>query len=1544
MQGSAVTSLQEFLVAQGYLHVTPTGYFGGLTQAAVEAFQNAQGVVVSGTPETTGYGQVGPKTRAAITSLTSECHAPPLSFGTPTSTAAAVTPTSTTPTTTPVTILGGGGGGGGGGGRGSSPTPSVSLTDPVSGATVSGSSVTLTATASESGGSIANVQFYVGTTSIASISSSPYTTTWNSTTTADGTYTLYAAAEDSSGNYATSSESITVENTPVNISSISSGTPGQTSATITWTTNQNASSTVLYGTTTAYGFASSSTSFVTSHSITLTGLTASTTYDYDVQATNAAGSYATSSNETFTTAASASPPNIASIASSTSATVATVTWTTDQSATSQVVYGATAAYGSSTSSASLVTSHSLGVTSLTSSTTYHFAVVSTNAEDLTSTSSDQTFTTATNPPAISNISASATTTSATITWTTDESSNSQVVYGTTTGYGSASSSASDVTSHSLTLTGLAASTTYDYEVVSTNSSSQTSTSTNQTVTTASSGGGDTQAPTTPTNLAATPVSASEIDLSWTASTDNVGVAGYKIYRDGTQVATDTSGTAYADTGLTPSTYHAYWISAYDAAGNVSTTTGTTVGVTLTGPDTYGTTWHELKIGAGGYSTGMDVASDGTMVMRVDVFGAYRWTGSQWVQLVTSQSMPAGDVTPGNNYGVYEIRIAPSNTNIFYMMYNGYVYKTTNQGATWTKTNFAQATANANDSYRTYGQKMAIDPANPNVVYVGTELSGLWMTSNGGTSWTNITAVATSSEGLAGIAFDPSSGTTQVDGVTQTNTIYVGSQGNGVYKSTNAGSTWSLLAGGPTTISEAQVASSTYYMTDGTNAWKYSGGTWTEMVTGGGWNGIAIDPFDTSRIVLVGAGPIDVSTNGGSTWSGSDSVYSLAATDIPWLADSLGVGGNFLAGSGGVEFDPTVPNKLWDPVGFGMVNTTLSGTITPSTDFVWDSESAGVEDLDTDAVISPPNGDPVGIAWDRPTFYIASPDTYATSWGPNENNAVIRGASGDYASNDPSYLVVLADNAGGPEESSYSTNGGQTWTNFASYPSTDPVSTYNGDAGSIAAASSTDIVWYPANGFQPSYTLDGGTTWNLITLPGSPGWGGGYNYYMDMRWVTADRVNIGTFYMYDPGAGIYKSTNGGVTWTQAYGGTPGSNEGVINTELELVPNEAGNLFFTGGSVSTGTGETLMQSTNGGASWSAISNVTDVSTFGFGAPATYGGYPSIYIVGYVSNVYGVWRSTNEGSSWMQIGEWPLNSIDDISSITGDINTYGRVYIGFTGSGYVYGDTSDAAPSVLFTTPTTGSDLSGSSVTLTATSSGGTVGIASLQFKVDDTDIGSALSSSPYTTTWNSTGVSDGTHLLQVVSKSAAGTYATSTITVTVANTPPTTPTDLSADAVAFDQINLSWSPSTDNIGVAGYEIIRGGVQVGTSTQTTYDDVGLNASTTYTYTVKAFDAAGNVSSASNSATATTTSGSYDAATLAWVSAVNTAGGTVSAQQKGYVNSLISCYEFERALHQPRPRMVARIREYPAGGNRHHPRRYLDDARHRDLHRGRRHDGERE
>jgi len=79
---------------------------------------------------------------------------------------------------------------------------------------------------------------------------------------------------------------------------------------------------------------------------------------------------------------------------------------------------------------------------------------------------------------------------------------------------------------------------------------------------------DTLLPSTPTNLSGAAVSSFEINLSWNASYDNVGVTGYLVYRNGIQIGT-TSNTFYKDISLSPARKYKYIVAAYDAAGNVS---------------------------------------------------------------------------------------------------------------------------------------------------------------------------------------------------------------------------------------------------------------------------------------------------------------------------------------------------------------------------------------------------------------------------------------------------------------------------------------------------------------------------------------------------------------------------------------------------------------------------------------------------------------------------------------------------------------------------------------------------------------------------------------------------------------------------------------------------------------------------------------------------------------------------------------------------------------------------------------------------------------
>jgi hypothetical protein len=281
------------------------------------------------------------------------------------------------------------------------------------------------------------------------------------------TYDYAVISADPGGSTTSANFTFTSQASLPVISSVSSSAVTTTSATITWTTDQASSSQVEYGTTTSYAsFSTLNSSPVTAHSVTLTGLTPGTNYDYAVMSADAAGT-TTSVNFTFSTPVP--PPVISAVNSgSITAAAATITWTTDQLSSSQVEFGTTAAYGSfSTLNSSSVTSHSVSLTGLTPATTYDYAVISTDSGG-TTTSANFTLSTPASIPVISAVTTGGlSTTSATVTWATDQPATSQVEFGATTTYGTLSAlNSSLVTSHSVALTGLTAGATYDYAVIS----------------------------------------------------------------------------------------------------------------------------------------------------------------------------------------------------------------------------------------------------------------------------------------------------------------------------------------------------------------------------------------------------------------------------------------------------------------------------------------------------------------------------------------------------------------------------------------------------------------------------------------------------------------------------------------------------------------------------------------------------------------------------------------------------------------------------------------------------------------------------------------------------------------------------------------------------------------------------------------------------------------------------------------------------------------------------------------------------------------------
>lgn len=697
-------------------------------------------------------------------------------------------------------------------------------------------------------------------------------------------------------------------------------------------------------------------------------------------------------------------------------------------------------------------------------------------------------------------------------------------------------------------------------------------------------------------------------------------------------------------------------------------------------------------------------ADGLMVARTDTYGAYYWNGSAWVQCATIASMPAADVgfnnTTGDpipdqtNIGVYEITIAPSNHSTFYMVLNGYVYKTTNSCATWTRTNLAQQSnvAANTTSYKLLGSKLAVDPADANIVYFGAP-AALYRTSDGGANWSTIASVPASTDTHGIIVTVDQTSTSGGSRV-----VYASSYGNGVYRSTNGGTTFSLTSSGPTTHNHAIVdQNGVYWQTANSGAqrlWKYASGSWSNINSGQYGNlalAVVVDPANANNIWIgLDSGNIVTSTNGGAAWTDPNfnNTQVTGANDIPWLANA----GDTYMSLGNMVYNKA-NSRVYQSAGIGVWYSA-----SPGATMQWTSQSVGIEQLVGNQVIVPPGNRPVVASWDRPTFYSANSSVYPSSYGPNTLVQINAGWAVDWSPQTNSTMVGLFNWFGPIDYSGKSTNSGQTWSAFATTPSlTTGGGSYIG--GTILAASDSHYIIIQNNGNSAGvyYTANSGSTWTEATVGSVPsvasgsdtGWGGGYSRNRHVG--DCDKTTTDTCYIYNPGSGgalpnfsgVYKTTNGGSSWSNVKSGVLTTyGDGVFNAVLRCVPGKSGHLFYTGGGQ-TGAGaigstQDLKRSSDGGVTWTSVPNVKNVYAIGFGKDNG-GAYPAIYIAGFVTfnggstYAWGIYRSLNGDQAtptWTLLGNYPNNSFDTVTWLEGDPSNYGYVYTAFRGSGWAYG----------------------------------------------------------------------------------------------------------------------------------------------------------------------------------------------------------------------------------------------------------------------------------
>ena len=180
----------------------------------------------------------------------------------------------------------------------------------------------------------------------------------------------------------------------------------------------------------------------------------------------------------------------------------------------------------------------------------------------------------------------------------------------------------------------------------------------------------------------------------------------------------------------------------------------------------------------------------------------------------------------------------------------------------------------------------------------------------------------------------------------------------------------------------------------------------------------------------------------------------------------------------------------------------------------------------------------------------------------------------------------------------------------------------------------------------------------------------------------------------------------------------------------------------------------------------------------------------------------------------------------------------------------------PTVSITLPLSNATISGTTI-LTATASDNAA-VASVQFQVDGTAVGSPITTAPYTYNLNTSTLSNSTHIITALAKDTSNNIAVSSaVPIVVSNinaVGPSVPSGLVVVNTDQTDDTFTWTASTDNAAITSYDIYRNGTQIGTALTPTFTDSGLSPATTYSYTVTAQDSTGNTSAPSSALSITT------------------------------------------------------------------------------------------
>jgi photosystem II stability/assembly factor-like uncharacterized protein len=699
-------------------------------------------------------------------------------------------------------------------------------------------------------------------------------------------------------------------------------------------------------------------------------------------------------------------------------------------------------------------------------------------------------------------------------------------------------------------------------------------------------------------------------------------------------------------------------------------------------------WKNVAIYGGGFVTGIIThpKQAGLMYCRTDIGGAYRWDANakQWIPLndwVSSRE--------GNLLGIESLAIDPSDPTRVYMTAGTYneskdvtsILRSTDQGRTFQRSDI-NLRMGGNDGGRPVGERLAVDPNDGKVLFFGSRAAGLWVSTDGAANWKKVEsfpAIATDKStrmtaggwswpvGISFVQFDGTSGTAGKP----TPVIYVGvcTRETNLYRSTDGGKTWTAVAGQPIGLRPNHVALSRdgwmyisyadepgpHEMNDGA-IWKMSvkSGEWVNVtpVKPGegdkfGYSGISIDGSDPNVLVActmcrwTKKDQVFRSTDAGKTWNGllhtepdSQPLAVYDHTAAPYTKQSTP---HWL---GDVEIDPFDSNRVLFVTGYGIWASTDAATAGAGKHTHWMFEDKGLEEIACLDLLSPPSGAHlISIIGDQDGF--RHDDLNVPSPLGRHSPTMGSDTSGDFAELRPELMARVGS---GKPFGCWSSDGGSTWQAFTTTPR-------DARGGTIAiSADGSAIVWASERGDKPHVSADRGATWNACSgLPAG-------------AIVVADRVDPNSFFATARGdKTLYASHDGGKSFATRSSNLPDADK----HRLRALPGVAGDLWLCA------DWNGLYHSADGGVRFTKISNLALALAVGFGKAAPGKSYPAIYVVGKVKDVDGVYRSDDQGATWVRINDDQHQYAWIGQCIIGDPRIYGRVYLATNGRGVIYGD---------------------------------------------------------------------------------------------------------------------------------------------------------------------------------------------------------------------------------------------------------------------------------